>query len=59
MEALVEKLLMRRSRIRELIEAFAISDRRPFPQWGTAGAEVGAERWNPEHERSSMRGRPN
>jgi hypothetical protein len=48
MEALVEKLLARRSRIRELIEAFAKSDRRPFPQWGKAGEEAGAERWNRE-----------
>ena len=34
MEALVEKLLARRSRIRELIEVFGKSDRRPFPKWG-------------------------
>jgi HipA-like protein len=44
MEALVEKLLVRRSRIREQIEAFWKSDRRPFPKWGEAGkvGEVGA-----------------
>ena len=36
MEALVEKLLARRSRIRELIEAFGNSDRKPFPNWGIA-----------------------
>ena len=34
MESLVERLLKRRSRIRELIEAFGNSDRRPFPKWG-------------------------
>src|ERR1035437_9231898 len=34
MEALVEKLLARRSRIRELIEGFGRSDRKPFPKWG-------------------------
>ncbi|HVZ82935.1 MAG TPA: HipA family kinase [Terracidiphilus sp.] len=34
LEALVEKLLARRARIRELIEAFARSDRAPFPNWG-------------------------
>ena len=33
MEALVEKLMARRSRIRELIEEFGKSDRRPFPKW--------------------------
>ena len=36
MEALVIKLLARRSRIREQIEAFRDSDRRPFPHWGSA-----------------------
>jgi hypothetical protein len=33
MEALVEKLLGRRSRIRELVEMFGKSERRPFPKW--------------------------
>jgi hypothetical protein len=33
LEALIEKLLARRSRIRELIAAFRDSDRNPFPQW--------------------------
>jgi hypothetical protein len=37
MEALVEKLLARRSRIRELIEGFGKSDRKPFPKWGGMG----------------------
>jgi hypothetical protein len=41
MEALVEKLLARRSRIRELIEAFWNSDRRPFPKWGAGGKKGG------------------
>ena len=34
MEGLVEKLLKRRSRIRESIEMFGESDRKPFPLWG-------------------------
>jgi hypothetical protein len=33
LEALVEKLLVRRGRIRELIEEFGRSDREPFPKW--------------------------
>ncbi len=33
LEALVEKLLARRARLRELIEAFGRSDREPFPKW--------------------------
>ena len=37
LEALVEKLLVRRGRIRELIEDFGRSDREPFPKWGTMG----------------------
>jgi hypothetical protein len=45
MEALVEKLLKRQSRIRELIEAFGNSDRRPFPKWGEGGGERGEEAW--------------
>ena len=45
MEALVEKLLGRRDRIRELIEAFGKSERRPFPKWGEAGKEGVEEAW--------------
>jgi hypothetical protein len=48
MEALVETLLARRSRIRELVEGFGKSDRRPFPKWGyeeKRGAEDWGERW--------------
>jgi hypothetical protein len=36
MEALVETLLVRRSRVRALIEDFRRSDRNPFPNWGPA-----------------------
>jgi hypothetical protein len=46
MEDMVEKLLVRRSRIRELIEAFGNSDRRPFPKWGVAGEEGEEKSWN-------------
>jgi hypothetical protein len=59
MEALVEKLLARRSRIRELIEAFGNSDRKPFPYWGSQGEETDAERWNRDREGASMGVRPN
>jgi len=45
MEALVEKLLQRRSRIREWIEAFWKSDRRPFPKWGEGGKMGEEEAW--------------
>ncbi len=37
LEALVEKLLGRRGRIRELIEAFRWSERKPFPKWVELG----------------------
>ncbi len=50
MEALVEKLLARRGRIRELVEGFGKSDRRPFPKWGEKRGEEengdgGERRW--------------
>jgi hypothetical protein len=45
MEALVEKLLARRSRIRELIEEFGRSDRQPFPKWGVRSREDEKEDW--------------
>jgi len=54
MEVLVEKLLMRRSRIRELIEAFGRSDRRPFPQWGRGGDEFERVGWNQEPHGASI-----
>ena len=45
METLVEKLLARRSRIREGIEAFWRSDRKPFPKWGEKGKMGEEEAW--------------
>jgi hypothetical protein len=45
MESLVEKLLARRSRIRELIEGFGRSDRRPFPKWVGMGKKIEDEGW--------------
>ena len=45
LEALVEKLLARRSRIRELIGAFGNSERRPFPKWGGTGEEGVEDAW--------------
>jgi hypothetical protein len=59
MELLVEKLLARQSRIRELIEGFARSDRRPFPFWGMAGASPETDRWNPERGQASINLKPN
>jgi len=44
--ALVEKLLARRSRIRESIEAFGRSDRKPFPNWGLQGSETSSAVWS-------------
>jgi hypothetical protein len=59
MEALVEKLLARRGRIRELIEEFARSDRKPFPLWGQSGGKAETALWKPERGGTSMGGRPN
>ncbi len=40
LETLVEALMARRGRVRELIDGFRESDRRPFPNWGRRAAEV-------------------
>lgn len=48
MEALVEKLLARRPRIRELIEDFAKTDRKPFPNWGRREKGLSEEAWKNE-----------
>ncbi len=55
METLVEKLLKRRSRIRELIEAFWKSDRKPFPKWGKVGGESGEGAWREGRWGDTMR----
>jgi len=54
MEALVEKLLARRSRIRELIWAFGTSDRKPFPQWGRGAPETAEDSWKPSRWGNTM-----
>jgi ABC-type nitrate/sulfonate/bicarbonate transport system substrate-binding protein len=36
LEMLAEKIVERRSKVRELIAAFRNSQRQPFPAWGTA-----------------------
>ena len=53
LEALVEKLLARRGRIRELIEGFGKSDRAPFPKWVGMGKNVG-EGWKETRWETSM-----
>jgi hypothetical protein len=57
MEALVEKLLARRSRIRELIEGFGKSDRRPFPKWAGMGKDMQDEGWKEERWGTNIAGR--
>jgi hypothetical protein len=58
MEALVERLLARRTRIRELIEDFGRSDRRPFPKWRSFGKSHG-ENWEADRWNINMAGRLN
>ena len=55
MEALVEKLLQRRTRVRELIGAFRVSDRAPFPKWGKGGREKLAGSWKGDSKGITMR----
>jgi hypothetical protein len=57
MELLVEKLLVRRSRIRELIEMFGRSDRAPFPKWGSAEMKMREGDWNEAQWGSNIMGR--
>jgi hypothetical protein len=59
MEMLVEKLLARRSRIRELIEGFGRSDRKPFPNWGWVGEKTAGEGWMGMPWGTSIAGRVN
>jgi hypothetical protein len=59
MEALVEKLLARRSRIRELVETFGNSDRRPFPKWGEKSGVGVEETWRARKWGSSIEGSVN
>jgi hypothetical protein len=55
MEALVEKLLQRQGRIRELIESFGRSDRQPFPKWVTMRKDWGEGAWKEDRWGTSMR----
>ncbi len=59
MEALVEKLLARRSRIRDLIGNFRDSDRRPFPKWGQGQQERGETAWKAARWGATIKGRVN
>jgi hypothetical protein len=44
-ERLMEQMLTRRGRVRELIESFRDSDREPFPNWGVAKSIVVPKRF--------------
>ncbi len=59
MEALVEKLLARRSRIRDLIDSFRNSDRHPFPDWGQSAHEIASTPWPAAPFPSNLERRPN
>ena len=55
LEALLERLLARRVRVRELIVAFRESGRRPFPNWGREGEKM-VKRGFEEEEWTDKRG---
>jgi hypothetical protein len=38
LQRLIEQLIARRGRVRELIDSFRTSTRQPFPNWGRARA---------------------
>ncbi len=56
MEALVEKLIARRSRLRDLIEAFRKTERNPFPNWGRSGDQGLPSGWISEIKGPTMEG---
>ncbi|HZD48533.1 MAG TPA: hypothetical protein VE178_07290, partial [Silvibacterium sp.] len=45
MESLVEELVKRRGRVRELITGFRESSRAPFPNWGKTEKNAGTEQF--------------
>jgi hypothetical protein len=55
LESLIEKLLARRTRIRELIDGFRRSDRRPFPKWGETVGKIDGEGWKDDGWGTTMR----
>jgi hypothetical protein len=59
MERLVEGLLARQSRIRESIEGFGRSDRKPFPKWDGTGKSGEKDGWKESRWGSSIVGRVN
>jgi hypothetical protein len=59
MESLVEKLLARQRRIRELIEGFGKSDRQPFPKWVGMGKKMEDDDWKDMRWGTNMTGRVN
>jgi hypothetical protein len=59
MEALVEGLLHRRGRIRELIASFGKSNRVPFPKWAEMRKEGEKEDWKEQRWGNTIMGRVN
>jgi hypothetical protein len=57
LEVLIERLLARRARVRELIVAFGESARRPFPNWGRDAKEgLGGRYYEPGRVHDSEQG---
>ncbi len=57
LEELVEKLIARRTRVRELITAFRESSRQPFPNWNRATGTTSSARLNAPGWDDSVSGR--
>ncbi|MDE1155882.1 MAG: phosphatidylinositol kinase [Acidobacteriaceae bacterium] len=54
MEALIQQLILRRTKVRDQIRAFRESSREPFPQWERKQREVGARIFEIESEASKF-----
>ena len=59
MEALVEKLLRRQSRIRGLVDDFRMSNRGPFPKWGAQERKMEEGSWKEDWMGTTMKGKVN
>jgi hypothetical protein len=57
LEQLIERLLARRSRLRELVDGFRESDRKPFPNWMKPGGKVETGQFPEPEWAQSIRGK--
>jgi hypothetical protein len=57
LETLVEQLMERRTRVKDLITEFRESSRAPFPNWNAKGTSLGRGQFSPTAWDDSVSGR--